>query len=104
MLKCWDCGEVFEEPEVRVSAEVLDIAGEPVRPRYCACPFCGSGEIEEASCCALCGEFAFREELTGGLCGACVEKLKRKTAAFARSLEPEEIRFIRDEWDGVLEI
>lgn len=104
MLICLGCGGAFEEPEVRASAEVLDIAGEPVRLKYYACPFCGSDEIEDASCCALCGVFASQEDLAGGLCGACIEELRRKVKNFTASLEPAETEFIRDCWDGAVEI
>lgn len=104
MLICRECRKAFEEPEIKVSAEVLDIAGEPVRPRYCACPFCGSDEIEEASCCALCEEYVFQEELAGGLCGVCVDNLRQKVKVFTLRLAPAEIEFIRDCWYGALEI
>lgn len=104
MLICLGCGGAFEEPEVRASAEVLDVAGEPVRLKYYACPFCGSDEIEEASRCALCGEQQPEPELRGGLCPVCIEELRRKVKNFTASLEPAETEFIRDCWDGAVEI
>ena len=75
---CNDCGSVFQENEIRV------VTGEdrhwwlddcPVeRWTELHCPECDSEDIDEAEYCDYCGD-AFRpEDLTDGICQACLEK------------------------------
>ena len=66
--KCYDCGRVFDEPQLKreMHGEVL-----------AWCPHCG-GSFGEAKKCKICGNDFFEEELYGGgVCEDCLEEQKR---------------------------
>lgn len=47
-LKCYDCGEVFDEDDADVRSECVgEFWGAPAFMDYNICPHCGSDEIEE---------------------------------------------------------
>lgn len=64
MLRCENCGDIFDETELRVrhSHEYGDIE---------SCPRCRSEEIQEVHRCSYCGEWISKNELEEGLCPKC---------------------------------
>lgn len=47
-LKCYDCGEIFDEEDAdTVSENVGEFWGSPAYMNYNACPRCGSTELDE---------------------------------------------------------
>lgn len=48
MFKCNDCGAEFVEP-AHASEYRGECWGQPAYERYCACPYCYSGDYDEIS-------------------------------------------------------
>lgn len=71
MMYCESCGEMFWEPDYRCWTEAH---GEDWAAAIC--PYCESGEIEDAVRCDDCGEWFPEEEITDGLCSDCRKDLK----------------------------
>ena len=74
MLKCIECGHIFEEDE---KAEWHESRGEfwgfPCEEKMVGCPKC-HGVYEEAAECTECGEWHFADELDDGICPKCQEE------------------------------
>lgn len=74
-LYCQDCKSIFMKEDVgcRVERDVhywLD--DQPVEEWVeWFCPECGSGNIEEADYCEVCGEVIIPEDSPDGLCEEC---------------------------------
>ena len=64
MLKCFECGHIFECGEEKRYTE-------PHGEEYLACPLCG-GSYEETIACTRCGGYFHENELFNGLCSECV--------------------------------
>lgn len=48
MIKCCECGEIFEDDEVESRSECVgEFWGSPAYMSIDVCPFCGSDEIED---------------------------------------------------------
>lgn len=77
MLKCFDCGFVFEEEEALTAAEDRgEHFGFPASEECRVCPKCG-GSFEDMMDCKICGEAHIEDELSGGVCNSCIEKHSR---------------------------
>ena len=84
---CTECGHVFDEDEVFVVDETLDVIdGVPYKETYACCPEC-NGSYEQAKQCEHCGEWFRFDDLIGGVyCENCMEEFlndTEKTRAFA---------------------
>ena len=73
--KCEDCGCVFESAEER--RYYTRYEGELDPPSY-HCPECGSEFFGPAERCEICGEWHFTEEMDGGACEECRDRLAVK--------------------------
>lgn len=51
LIKCNDCGELFDEEDVVTRYETVgEFWGQPARGKFEACPNCGSDNLEEDLC------------------------------------------------------
>lgn len=64
MLKCFECGHIFEHGKEKRYTE-------PHGEEYLACPICG-GAYEETVTCSMCGGNFHENELFHGLCAECI--------------------------------
>lgn len=70
MLKCKNCGRIFEKPET--SEQFVPYGESQAAYSIGICPYCGIDEFEEAFPCNECGEYFTEDELTNGLCDKCI--------------------------------
>ncbi len=75
MLKCLDCGHIFEDGEHAVRVENHPYGSTTVPERFSVCPICG-GDYEETKSCDICGGEFLEEELFGGHC--CKDCLRER--------------------------
>lgn len=75
MYKCYECGHVFDDEEVKRWSEGRgECHGVPAYEEYCGCPVC-NGDFEEAVRCEVCGEWFLKSELSQDyICTECIEK------------------------------
>ena len=66
MLKCFECGHLFECGDEK---RVVESHGE----EYLACPVCG-GAYEDTEECMGCGSRHFEDDLYNGWCAKCLGK------------------------------
>lgn len=73
MLRCEDCGHVFEEGESKVVSESHGFENGSFEESY-VCPVCG-GSFDEVKPCKVCGtyEHDFREDY----CESCIDSVKK---------------------------
>lgn len=69
MLKCFECGHIFEPGE---EGRFSESHGE----EYLACPACG-GAYEETEECKNCGAPLFEDDLYNGWCAKCLAKKRQ---------------------------
>jgi hypothetical protein len=69
--KCADCGYVCEREELNVIENRHPYGDTYAEERYVECPICGSGDIEAASECHVCGEYHSGE---GDVCDDCLNE------------------------------
>lgn len=73
MLKCLDCGHIFEKGEEdRWEEPRGEFWGQPVTETMTGCPYCG-GDYEETKPCVECGSEQLEEDLYSGMCKECLE-------------------------------
>lgn len=92
MYKCFDCGRIFEDADVR--KEIIgEFWGMPATQEESVCPFCG-GDYEETVQCCVCGTEHLKEELNDCVCDNCIDKYKKDfNACYNLTLgETEEIK------------
>lgn len=72
MLKCSDCGKVFENDE---AVEITETHGMETPPyeKFYVCPNC-RGNVEKAKKCRICGEYDYEEDMLDDVCTACIDK------------------------------
>ena len=74
MLKCLECGHIFEEGERHEWKETRgEYWGQPAHETVVGCPRCG-GAYEETKLCAVCESEQLDEDLYGGICKSCLAK------------------------------
>lgn len=89
MLKCRNCGEVFDSDEVVRVKDDPSPSGVSLTSgyyEYWECPHCGSDDIVEAEQCNICGEW-FAEDEGETICENCQKELL------------EELERIREKYD-----
>lgn len=98
MLKCENCGKIFDERELFFKKEPLcQIDGVWQHEEFAVCPHCHSEEVEEAEQCPICGEWEAETEMTyDGVCNTCSKLTREKFNAFLATLTCEEINFLTD--------
>ena len=74
MYKCYDCGEVFENPPSHEESRG-EFWGVSCSETVSGCPHC-DGEYEEAFKCEKCGGYFFEDELHGNVCDSCIDNYK----------------------------
>ena len=74
MLKCLDCGHIFEKGEEdRWEEPRGEFWGQPVTETVTGCPCCG-GVYEETQPCSVCHSEQLKNDLYGGICKECLSK------------------------------
>ncbi|MBQ9414532.1 MAG: hypothetical protein IJU16_05335 [Clostridia bacterium] len=74
---CRNCHERLESWEIETVSDSVAYGGYSVDvPVSGCCPVCGSEELSEEAECVLCGGMAAEEEMSSGLCPACVEETR----------------------------
>lgn len=72
MLKCLECGHLFEVGEEKTYTEYMgECHGASAYETFKVCPVCG-GDFEETKACAICGAEHFEDDLQGGVCADCL--------------------------------
>ena len=72
MLKCLECGHIFEEGERHEWKEARgEYWGQPAYETVVGCPRCG-GVYEETKLCAVCESEQLDDALYGGICKSCL--------------------------------
>lgn len=80
MLKCTECGHIFEEGEQDVWKEHRGVFQEQAAyEEMSGCPLC-RGAYEEALRCETCGKTFLKEEMTGVICNGCFDEYKNNIA------------------------
>lgn len=100
MLKCGDCGYLFEEDEIKnYSEKVGEVGLQDAYMNFSGCPNCGGG-YEEIQACKLCGEY--EENLDDGYCKSCINDIfKRLNSIIDDEFSEEEKDFLRE--GGIIE-
>ena len=63
MMKCSECGEIFDQSYADVKREhVGEFWGQPAYMNIDICPMCGSEEIYAATRCPICDEYYIGED------------------------------------------
>lgn len=89
MLKCLECGEVFENEKTQKWKE----HGEKME----GCPYCG-GAYEEVFKCPNCGEYA--TDTQGDLCDECkLDTTKRLRTFLHNKVTVAELEFLKKKYD-----
>ena len=70
MLRCCNCGNLFEDGEQAVWYETHGLDSPPYET-WSGCPVC-KGDYEEVHQCKECGDWHSEEELYDGLCESCL--------------------------------
>lgn len=94
MLKCLECGHIFEDGEQRKWKEQIgEFWGQPVYETLIGCPNCG-GAYDETKACAVCGSEQLECDLYGGICVDCLKKYKNDldTCLKLGAIDKEEIK------------
>lgn len=77
MYICCECGQTFDEEEVRVEKELMgEYWGENAYAETYHCPYCGADDFTEAHKCNVCGEW-FEQESIEETCEECRSKLSK---------------------------
>ena len=76
---CNNCGRVFEGSEImRTNDFVGECHGTLTFEVNSCCPHCGSTDFDEAAHCELCDKVVSMDDLKGGACPECWEKIKKQ--------------------------
>lgn len=88
MLICYNCGETFDEWEIKYEKEPHgEIRGH--------CPNCLDDQIGEAEECARCGKYYPPSRMAGAYCEECrADLLARAEEALSDVLSEEEIGYL----------
>lgn len=65
MVMCGECGEVFEDSEIK---RVRHSDGDA----WDECPYCGSDELRDVEQCDECGRWEAPEDIYHGICSDCL--------------------------------
>lgn len=93
MLKCLECGHIFEEGERHEQREYRgEFWGQPSYETVAGCPKCG-GAYEETKPCAVCESEQLDEDLYGGICKSCLAEYENDldTCLKLGAIDKEEI-------------
>lgn len=82
MYLCFNCGHVFDEPEIRHPVRLDEYS------ELRLCPHCGRSDLTAAEICDLCGEVFPEDELFCGLCPECYEEKEAADAAMEGRYNP----------------
>lgn len=97
MLKCCDCGFVFENELAHSYSEVMgECHGRKMYDTFLQCPIC-KGEVESIKPCLICGE---HENIDNGenYCWDCVKKIQKKLNDVIKdNFTDAELRYLYDE-------
>ena len=89
MLKCKECGHLFEDGE---QARWTEVHGEV----WESCPIC-KGSFEEIEPCKICGSYSSGEEY----CEDCKKDVKKRFAEFVeREFSKKERELLNELYDG----
>lgn len=99
MVKCFDCGLIFEEDDARSFTEFVgECHGEKVYETYAECPKCG-GSFEKTMPCLICGEYEGVDE-GEEYCNACKKEVQKKFNDLIKdNFDENEIQYLIDEFD-----
>lgn len=98
MLKCIDCGHLFEEAK-RYSEKVGEYWGSPYCEERSGCPLC-LGAYDEAVACKICGSYEDVED-EEEYCEMCKEKILKRFNDFVSSnFTEKERRVLNELYDG----
>lgn len=105
MLKCSNCGNVFDEEDAKAFKEsygYFDGYGEYYQIQQ-ACPRCSDLEVDEAYRCDICGEWFTENELSNAtgvtICPDCAKKIVQKLDKMIdHNFNGDEIEFI---WNNI---
>ena len=95
MYICNECGETFWEPRQIVCSQHPE-------PEYEAtvCPYCESGDYEQAYTCDNCGAAIPESQDAFHLCKECEAKLAEKFQAHLDKYTQNELDFLSWKWEG----
>ena len=75
MLRCIDCGKIFDDDDVAVWEESRgEFWGVPCSETVSGCPHC-QGDYEQVTTCKRCDKWCSEDELTNGYCDLCYDEL-----------------------------
>lgn len=95
MLICYNCGELFDEWEIRYEPE-------PHGEMRGHCPNCGDDQFGEAEECTRCGHHYPPSRMAGSYCEECREELlgriRRAVLHALNELNEEEVDYLEGEF------
>ena len=99
MLRCCDCGFVFENELAHSYSEMMgECHGRKMYDTFLQCPIC-KGEVEIIKPCPICGEY---DDIDDGetYCNGCKKKVQRKLNDLIKdNFDESEIQYLVDEFD-----
>ena len=93
MLRCLECGHIFEEGERHEWKETRgEYWGQPAYETVVGCPICG-GAYEETKPCVVCKSEQLDDDLYGGICKSCLAEYENdlETCLKLGAIDKEEI-------------
>ena len=79
MLRCSECGLLFEESELKKWVETHDFWGGTADENWTGCPCC-SGNYEEIEPCKICG--SFEHDVDDDYCDECKKAIHTRFSDF----------------------
>lgn len=99
MLKCENCGHVFEE-DFAIERRFRNRLGEEESPPEYLCPNCHKSETVPVERCKLCGEWHDYRDVYSDVCVSCADDLQRKFVDHVkRHFTIYEVEFLRNHAD-----
>lgn len=92
MLKCLECGHLFEVGEEETYTEYMgECHGASAYETFKVCPVCG-GDYEETKSCAICGADHLEDDLISGVCAECLADVTLDDCLAVNGDRKEEIK------------
>lgn len=99
MLKCEDCGHVFEDDRV-IERRFRNRLGEEESPPEYLCPNCHSSETVPAEHCKQCGEWHDYRDVYDETCTSCAGEIQKKfTDHIYSNFTVYEVEFLKNHED-----
>lgn len=96
MLKCKECGHLFEDGEQKTYRENMgECHGSPAYQEFSVCPVCGE-DYEEVKPCKICG--SYDHETDEDFCEECKKDVKKRfNNLIKQNFTEQEIELLKEQ-------